>query len=65
MESERFVDANDSVASNAELILDRDFFCSSKIALICLESFSRVDMASWTQLSRLESRIRASNDDVG
>lgn len=64
-ERERLVAANDSDAIDAEDTRERDPVCSSRIALICFESFSRVDNASWMQSSRLESRIRASNEEVG
>ena len=64
-ERERFVAANDSEAIDAEDTRERGPVCSSRIALICFESFSRVDSASWMQSSRLESRMRASNEEVG
>ena len=45
------------------VICDSSFFES--IEFIWEVSFSRVSRASWIQSSRLERRIRASNDDVG
>ena len=46
VDSERLVEAKDSDSSDAEIITDRESFCSSNRALICFESFSRVDNAS-------------------
>lgn len=64
-DSERLVVANCCSACDAEVITSLESRCPCKILFICNVSFSRVDKASWMQSSRFESRIKASNEDVG